>query len=133
MTSNKIDAKQIAEHWNRLSAEKFTTAEGLLTLGRRSDALFFCNLALECALKAIVTLHSNDYPPYTHDLGKLVRLADLTLPAEFAEELKEIDTFNIRARYDDYKFEFYKKATEEYTKRYFTSTKELLLWLSHAQ
>ncbi len=37
----------------------------------------------------------------------------------------EITTFNISARYDDYKFKFYKKATREFTDKWLKIGKEL--------
>ncbi len=46
-----------------------------------------------------------------------------------AEQLKEITTFNIRARYDNIKLEFYKKATREYTEKWFSTAKEGYQWL----
>jgi len=40
-------------------------------------------------------------------------------------QLTEISTFNIAARYDDYKFKFYKKATHEYAKKWLAVSKKL--------
>ena len=41
----------------------------------------------------------------------------------------EINTFNIKGRYDDYRFKFYEKATREYTNEYFKKVNILYLWL----
>jgi len=43
--------------------------------------------------------------------------------------LLEINQFNIKARYPDYKFEFYKKCTPEFTQNSFTKIKDLYQWL----
>jgi hypothetical protein len=40
----------------------------------------------------------------------------LDLPANYDEWLDEITTFNINARYDNYKQDFHKLCTEEFTK-----------------
>lgn len=41
-------------------------------------------------------------------------------------QLTEISAFNIQARYDDYKLNFYKKANKRFTLKYITITKEIL-------
>ena len=56
-------------------------------------------------------------------------MAKIELSEEQEELFREINTFNIRARYDDYKLEFYKKATRSYTVKYFKSANKLYLWL----
>ena len=43
--------------------------------------------------------------------------------------LDTITTFNIRARYDDYKQLFYKKCTPEYTKIWVAHIEEMMEWL----
>lgn len=40
-----------------------------------------------------------------------------------------LTTFNINARYADYKRSFYKKSTEEYTEKYIEKIKEMRIWL----
>ena len=40
-----------------------------------------------------------------------------------------INSFNISARYDDYKLNFHKKATKNYTEKYFKECNQLRLWL----
>ena len=41
----------------------------------------------------------------------------------------EINTFNIKGRYDDYKSKFYKIATKTYAKKYLEETKKIIAWL----
>ncbi|VAX37670.1 hypothetical protein MNBD_UNCLBAC01-1662 [hydrothermal vent metagenome] len=96
---------------------------------RYADALFFCHLTIESRLKALVSLKIKKYPPLIHDLTKLTLLAKLELPEDKTINLAEITTFNIRARYDDYKFSFYKKATKTYAEQYFKASKEILSWI----
>ena len=67
--------------------------------------------------------------PYIHDLEKLALLADLKLTEKQLEYLRIITTFNISGRYQDEKFNFYKKCTKQYTEKYFQIVKELNLWL----
>ena len=43
--------------------------------------------------------------------------------------LDEVTTFNIKARYPDYKNRFYRKATKGFTESYVTKIKEFRQWL----
>ncbi|MEK7119194.1 MAG: DNA-binding protein, partial [Patescibacteria group bacterium] len=45
---------------------------------------------------------------------ELSRRAEIEIPESQLTDLNEISSFNISARYDDYKKNFYKKANKEY-------------------
>lgn len=64
-----------------------------------------------------------------HNLIRLAKDAKLKLPSEQERILEEINTFNVRARYNDYKLEFYKKATQEYTEKWYKHSVEVFKWL----
>ncbi len=57
------------------------------------------------------------HAPRIHNLATLAGLTGLKFSQEQLDLLDEINTFNIEARYDDYKFKFYKKATEQITRK----------------
>ena len=99
---------------------------------RYADALFFCHLTLEALLKAAVVAKTGEYPPHQHDLVDLARRASVVLDEKKTKELAEITTFNIRARYDDYKLSFYRKATKEYAASYVAITSQLRTWIRNA-
>ena len=44
-------------------------------------------------------------------------------------QFNEITTFNLEARYDDYKLAFYQKATHEYNQKWSQACKDLHLWI----
>jgi len=67
----------------------------------------------------------NEAPPLTHDLVMLAEKAGIEISQAEKEELAEISTFNIAARYDDYKLKFYKKATKEYSDKWFEKSTKL--------
>jgi len=69
-------------------------------------------------------------PPLTHDLVRLAERAGVPLNELQKNELAEITTFNIEARYDDYKLSFRKKAKKQFSLKYLDKTKEMLQWLS---
>ena len=62
-------------------------------------------------------------------LLKLANESKINLSDNLKEDFREISRFNITARYDDYKFAFYKKATKEFTEKYFNKAKEIYVWL----
>lgn len=60
-------------------------------------------------------IHTTDTPPPpTHDLVRLAESAGLTLDKEKIQQLAEISTFNVAARYDEEKLQLHKKATASY-------------------
>ncbi len=119
----------IISYWIKLSDEKWKTAEGLIKLRRYADSLFFCHLSLEALLKAAVVIKIKESAPLTHDLSKLAHISGLDFNEEQNEFLNEITTFNIKTRYDDYKYSFYKKATKSYAEKYFKIANNLRLWI----
>ena len=80
-------------------------------------------------LKAAYVKHISANIPYTHDLVKIAEKAKLELTELQKNLLDEITTFNIKARYPDFKGRFYKKATRKFTERYIVKIKELRKWL----
>ncbi len=53
----------------------------------------------------------------------------LELTEEYSDWLDEITSFNINARYDDYKKEFYSLCTPEYTKAWVAKIVILRQWI----
>ena len=68
-------------------------------------------------------------PLFIHNLTRLVQMIDIEVSEEKLNILDTITTFNIRARYDDYKQLFYKKCTPEYTATWIKNIEEMILWL----
>lgn len=121
--------KDLFKYWLKGSDEALWVAEDLYRLDHRSFCLFFCHLALEKAIKAVLAKKYPSQGFYVHSLTKLATVAELDLPAGWLEVLDEISTFNVKAHYNDIKFELYKRATPAYTKRFLRKTKEIQQWL----
>jgi len=109
--------KQVVKNWIFKADKDLETAKVLFKLGRYEWCLYIWHLAIEKVIKArfIVT---NKEMPYIHNLTRLAKHAGHVLKETEAQQLKEITTFNIEARYDDYKLSFYKKATRDYAKKW---------------
>ena len=93
--------------------------------------LFIGHLVIEKLLKGLYAKNNfeNPIPPKTHNLILLSKKSNLNIPKEIREKIQVINTFNISARYDDYKKSFDKKCTDEYTKLQIQSIKEVREWL----
>ena len=110
------------------SRDKIKTAKVLLNTKRYADCLFFCHLALEMIVKGIYIRKRRELFPIIHDISRIVELAGVELTDLELKELSIINEFNIRARYDDYKRSFYRKATRLYTIEYFNKTLKFIKW-----
>jgi HEPN domain-containing protein len=101
----------------------------LFTSGDYVWALFLGHLVIEKLLKAIAVKNGIEIIPKIHDLNKLSKISNLNSSEEKGDLLDIITSFNIEARYPDYKKEFYKKCTQEFTSFYKEKINELRLWL----
>lgn len=127
---NMTQEQDIIKYWHTASKQDFETAKILVANKRYHHALFFCHLSIEKSLKAIIVKKTKTAPPLIHDLVRLSEKTGIEVSEERKNNIAEISTFNIEARYDDYKLSFYKKATKPFTIKYFSMTKEILLWLN---
>ena len=59
----------------------------------------------------------------------LSQKANFKVPEEIRKRIQVINTFNISARYDDYKKSFEEKCTDEYTTEQIENIKEVRKWL----
>lgn len=116
-------------YYQESSNNDFKVAKKLFNNKEFGYCLFFCHLALEKSLKAIVVARTDAPALYTHSLIRLSELAQLIPTAHQIENLKTITKFNIAGRYEDEKWEFRALATRKYAQRYINITDELLLWL----
>ena len=112
--------------WVNSSKEDFQIAEDLVKMHHYQWALFLCHLAIEKVLKANYIRVMDQYPPPIHKLLKLAQDSQLVLTDTQINDLREMTSFHIEARYDIIKDKLYKKATKDFTLKYFDSTKKLL-------
>lgn len=125
----KINIQKVIDFWIKNAELKWETAKTLKRANKNSDCLFFCHLVLECLLKAHVCQKTKTQAPYTHYLTQLAELAELELNKTQKGLLKTATTFNLKARYDDYKLAFYKKVNKNYADKYFKESNKMRLWL----
>lgn len=102
------------KYWTDSAERDYATMEVLLSSKRYPESLFFGHIVLEKMLKAFVVLETKEQPPKIHNLVVLEKMATLNLGDDVKDYFVVVNTFNIRARYDDYKKAFYKTCTKEY-------------------
>ena len=129
MDNSQLDINKIVKHWIDTSDNDF---EAMLTLfGSKIYhwALFMGHISVEKLLKAYFVKKNQNHAPYTHNLYRLAELGGLEISEEYAEWLFKITTFDLNARYDDYKKEFYSMCTADFTKEWIEKIKILQQWI----
>lgn len=124
-----MDTKKFIYYWVKSAEEDLKTAKSLFISKRYNHCLFFCHLFIEKILKALIVKKTEKLAPYDHSLLRLAESSGLEFSKEQLDFLDDITPFNIRARYDDVKLSFYKKADKEYTEDYFKRSQKMYYWL----
>jgi len=112
------DVKKVVKYWKDTAEHDYETMSGLFRIKRYSDSLFFGHIVLEKILKGLVVEKIKKEAPYIHNLTKLAELSECDLLKEEMDLLDKVNDFNIRARYPEYKLQFYKQCDKEYAKNY---------------
>ena len=124
-----MEQKEMINHWIESVEQDYTAMEHLFEKKDYSWSLFVGHLVIEKLLKAYYIKVKNEQSPYIHNLLRIADKAGLKLTESQMDDLTVITSFNIEARYEDYKTEFYKKCTPNYTKIWNEKIKENKLWL----
>ena len=114
---DNISTKELVKYWKTTAEHDYKTMLSLFVAKKFSNTLFFGHIVLEKILKAHVAKHSKKAAPYTHDLVRLYKMTNLKLNEKEIDVLDMANDFNIRSRYPDVKFRFYKLCTKDYTKQ----------------
>jgi HEPN domain-containing protein len=126
---NGIDIEKIEYHWLETSNDDFKAMNKLFKSKSYNWALFVGHISVEKLLKALYVKLHGKHAPTIHNLYRLAELCEVDLTDEYSDWLDTITSFNINARYDDYKKEFYNLCTREYAKLWISRIKELRKWI----
>lgn len=126
-----MNSKELVEFWIDSSDRDYESMIKNYESKQYTWALFIGHLVLEKLLKGIYAKVNKDkpYPPKIHNLNIIAEKCGLELDERQTKILFTCNSFNISARYEDYKNEFYKKCTEKYTKEQIDNIKEVREWL----
>jgi len=125
---NNID---LMNYWIESSDEDYDTMMYMKKGKKNTWSLFMVQMVIEKLLKALYAKKNKSAPhaPKSHDLLYLAEKMEIELTQEQKILLDAISDFNMNARYDDYKKEFYAKCTDEYTARQIENIEEVRTWL----
>ena len=127
---NNID---LMNYWIESSDEDYDTMMYMKAGKKNTWCLFMGHLVIEKLLKALYAKNNKNapYAPKSHDLLHLAEKTELKLTDRQEDLLDTITRFNMNARYDDYKKEFYLKCTDEYTSQQLKNIEEVRVWLKN--
>jgi len=125
---NSID---LMEYWFKSADEDYDTMLYMKDGKKNTWCLFMGHLVIEKLLKGLYAKNNPDDPiaPKIHNLILLSQKANLDVPTEIRAKIQTINTFNISARYDDYKRTFDEKCTDDYTSEQVKNVEEVRKWL----
>lgn len=124
-----MEREAIVKYWVESSDDDFKVMESLFANGHYTWALFVGHLVIEKLLKAYHVKKVDTNYPRIHNLLEIAQKASLEINYEQKVVLAELTTFNLRARYPDYKNRFYKKADRQYTETHLDKIREFRRWL----
>ena len=111
MNNEEINIDNIFNHWIETSENDFSTMNHLYDSNDYHWSLFIGHLVIEKILKACIVKETKTHAPFSHDLRRLAKLSKLGFEEKHIIWLDVITTFNLNARYDSYKKDFFKKCT----------------------
>lgn len=126
-----MNSQDLIKYWLESSNRDYESMIKNYESKQYTWALFIGHLVLEKLLKGIYAKVNKDnpYPPKIHNLNIIAEKCGLKLNEKQTRILFTCNSFNISARYEDYKDKFYKKCTEEYTKEQIKNIEEVREWL----
>ena len=126
-----MKSDEILSYWLKSAEEDYKTMKNLLNSKDYTWCLFLGHLVIEKILKGLYSKNNktNPYAPKSHDLVLLAKKCGCELDENLEKILYTITTFNISARYEDYKNTFRNKCTKEYTESQIRNIEEMREWL----
>jgi len=123
--------EEIVSYWIETSDGDYNTMKHMFDTKDYHWSLFIGHLVIEKLIKAAIAKIVEEYkiPIHKHDLLFLAEKAELELTDEIKKKLAVITTFNIQARYPDYKKAFYEKCTRDFCIEQIKNIEEVRTWL----
>jgi HEPN domain-containing protein len=88
-----------------------------------------CHLALEKALKAILSEMFQELPPYTHNLNRLIELGDIVLPEDYQGFINIINLQSVPTRYPEDFMKISKEFNRKIAEQSLIQRKGIVRWL----
>ena len=120
--------KEVA-NWVASAKYDLDTAEVMYKSRRYIYVVFFCHLAIEKALKAVVTENTSQIPPKSHDLVMLAKLANIKFGAAQREFIGRLNTASVVTRYPEDISAIYKTYTRKLASESLVKARETVEWI----
>jgi HEPN domain-containing protein len=124
-----MEQQELIKFWIQSSDLDFEVMNSLFKAKHYNWALFVGHLVIEKLLKACYIKVHNEHPPMIHNLLRLALKIGIEIDKEKEDFFGEVTEFNITARYEDIKLEFYKKCTQEYAQKWMEEIKVNRQWI----
>lgn len=126
---NESEVKKVVAHWIESAERDYKTMHSLLKSKNYAWSLFVGHLVLEKLIKALHVKKNHSNALFIHDLRRLAGKIPLDVTEEQKKILNTITSFNLNARYVDYKNDFYKRCDKEFTVEWIKKIDETRLWI----
>ena len=120
---------ELIAYWLDSAEANHTSMLNMFANGEYVWSLFVGHLCIEKLLKAYYVKDIDTPAPRIHDLYKLAVRCNLEMSEEQMDSLQYVTLFNIEARYEEYKREFYKKCTRRFTESNIKTIEGVRIWL----
>ena len=126
-----MTSEEKTQYWLNIADYDLETAEAMYQTGRWLYVAFMCHQVIEKTLKAYWTAKRDDDPPYIHNHKRLAEGCGLYefMTEEQKDFIATISTFNIQARYPEYKDQLARALTKSVCRHVIDTTKELKQWI----
>ncbi len=119
--------REEARDWYDAAKIDLEEAKSALREGRYNWACFAAHQCVEKALKVAIMILKHERPPKTHDLTRLLRIAELDLNSEIRRTIAELSPYYTIARYPNAGLERPWESIDRETAERFIKTAELVL------
>jgi HEPN domain-containing protein len=126
-----MNKEDVLHYWITSSDNDFKAMVHLFEKGDYSWSLFIGHLVIEKLLKAMYIYQTDITPPFIHDLVRLADKAGISMTEDQRDVLDTVSTFNLQARYDDYKMAFHRKCSQTFTEKWIDEIKGFREWIKN--
>lgn len=123
---HRMDLQKQINYWSESSKDDLITSELLINNNRLLHGLFWCHLTIEKALKAHVVKITQQIPPRTHNLLRLIEKTDLSPDDKTLKLLGDLMVYQLEGRYPE---RFPPAPSKTAAIQLLTKTNDLHKWL----
>jgi HEPN domain-containing protein len=117
-------------YWVNTAEDDWEAVKSLFDTAKYLQCLFFAHLVLEKYCKAHwVKDNSDNFPPRTHNLVRLLDATSVDLGEEDLQFLEEFNDFQLEGRYPDYLSAVQRRCNQEYTNELLEKVKSIKICL----